>query len=290
MLKERLSAIGVVCLDVLVYEKDVSTKYITLIVKDDDINDKNIEKIVSKILSHKVKIISKEPSSVNGAIEIYMETEPNYDIAIGSSVGIKNGKNICGDAHSFVKIEEGKYMVSICDGMGSGKKARDISALTISLVEKFYRAGFENEIIINSINKLLSLTEEENYSTIDLCVIDSKKNVYDFIKLGACNGYIKRDRGEIEVIEGSNLPIGVLEDIRPHITRRLLCPMDMLILLSDGVVDSFAGVCDIKDYINSLDILNPQTLSDTIKNKAIELNGGVSKDDMTVLCVRVFET
>ena len=220
---------------------------------------------------------------------VTLTTRPNYDIAFGSSSINKMGKLVSGDSKTLVKLNDGKFMVSICDGMGSGVNAHNISSLTISLIEDFYRAGFDNEIIISSVNKLLSLTEDENFSTIDLCIIDTKKNIYDFIKLGATSGYLKRHRGECEEIKSSGLPVGVLEEIRPHITKKLINPFDMLVFVSDGVSDSFENKFDLKSFILNSDAINPQTLSEEILDKALSLNTNIANDDMTVVCVRVFD-
>ena len=289
-IKEELSYKDIVCLECVVYEKHISEKNISLIVKTDTINDKTIEKIVSKIVNNKLKIKSIEPSEIMGASIINMSTVPNYDIAFGSSMMTKLGMKVCGDSQSLIKIEDGKYMVSICDGMGSGVKAHSISKLTISLIENFYRAGFDNDIILSSVNKLLSLNEDENFSTIDLCIIDGRKNIYDFIKLGASNGYLKRNKGECEEIVSSGLPVGVLEEIRPHITKKLINPFDMLIFVSDGVSDSFENKMNLKTFVAGLDIINPQVLSEKILSQALELNSNIARDDMTVICVRVFES
>jgi len=287
-IKEELSYKNIVCLECAVYEKDISNKYVNLIIKTDTINEKIIEKIVSKITNNKLTIKSIEPSEIMGSSLVSLVTMPNYDIVFGSSSVNKFGKRVSGDSHSLVKLDDGKFMVSICDGMGSGNKAHSISNLTISLIENFYRAGFENEIILSSVNKLLSLTEEENFSSIDLCIIDGKKNIYDFIKLGATNGYLKRDKGECEEIQSNGLPVGVLEEISPHITKKLINPFDMLVFVSDGISDSFENKMDLKLYISSLDTINPQTLSEEILNKALDFNQNIAKDDMTVVCVRVF--
>lgn len=285
---EELSYKNIICIECVIYEKDISEKIIHLIVKNDTIDDNMIIKIVSKVLNNKLIIQSIEPAEIIGASIVTIASAPNYDIAFGSSSVNKTGMVVSGDSQSLIKLDNDKYMVSICDGMGSGAKAHSISRLTISLIENFYRAGFENEVILNSVNKLLSLTEEENFSTIDLCIIDCKKNIYDFIKLGATNGYLKRHRGECEEIQSSGLPIGVLEEIRPHITKRLISPYDMLVFVSDGVSDSFENKCDLRLYVSTLDIINPQTLSQNILDKALSLNGGIARDDMTVICVRVF--
>ncbi len=109
------------------------------------------------------------------------------------------------------------------------------------------------------------------------------------MKLGATTGYLKRENGECEKIESSGLPIGVLEEIRPHITKKLINPFDMLVFVSDGITDSFENKLDLCLYISHLDIINPMLLSQNILDKALSLNSGIAIDDMTVVCVRVFE-
>ncbi len=287
-IKERLGYVGIVCIECVVYEKSPTTKIINLIVKNTQYNDNRLIKIINKILKSKYMITSVKPSQLVGAVDVVLKNKPNYDIVFGSSFVSKNGQIECGDNHLVTNINEGTYMVSICDGMGSGKEASRISKLTLSLIEKFYRAGFSHSRILSTINKLLTLNEGESFSTIDLCVIDARKNIYDFIKLGATNGYIKRATGEVEVVSSSGLPVGVIENIAPHITELLISNMDMVILMSDGVSDILCD--DIKNILISLDTINPQLLSEQIIDKALDMNGGVSKDDMTVVCVRVFES
>ena len=287
-IREDLNFKNIICYDVAIYEKDIQTKSVNLIIKTDTINNKLIEKTVSKIVGCKLQISEIVSSEYPDASLVSLVPKPNYDVAYGCSTITKAGKVYSGDNKSLIKIDDGKYMVSICDGMGSGKDAYSISALTISLIEKFYMAGFDNDTILNSVNKLLSITEEENFSTIDLCIIDARKNMYDFIKLGATCGYLKRNKGECEVIDSSGLPVGVLEEIRPHITKKIISPFDTLVFVSDGVTDSFEGRVDLAEYIRNSDIINPLTLSKNILAKALELNGGIAQDDMTVICVRVF--
>ncbi len=287
-IKEELSYKNIICYASFVDEKDAYSRYVNLIVKTESIDKVLIEKIVSKIIGVKLMIKNVSPNDADTSM-VYMVTKPNFDIAYGSCGITKTGKIVSGDSKSILKIDDGKYMVSICDGMGSGKNAHSISALTISLIENFYKCGFDNDTILNSVNKLLSLTEEENFSTIDLCLIDGKKNTYDFVKLGATTGYLKRENGECEKIESSGLPIGVLEEIRPHITKKLINPFDMLVFVSDGITDSFENKLDLCLYISHLDIINPMLLSQNILDKALSLNSGIAIDDMTVVCVRVFE-
>ena len=54
-------------------------------------------------------------------------------------------------------------------------------------------------------------------------------------------------------------------------------------------IDAFSSSTDFINYLQTANVKNPQTLADRILSRAIELNGGARKDDMTVLCIRIFK-
>lgn len=284
---EELTYKNIVCYEAIVYEESQTNKSVSLLLKNEAINKESLEKAVSAACKTKMSITSSDISTVPNALCVFFKNSPNYDLVFGSASVSKGGKLKNGDAHSLIKIDNGKYILSLCDGIGSGEKAQKISSLSISLIENFYKAGFDNDTILNSINKLLSLNNEENFSSVDLCVMDFHNNMLDFIKLGATYGFVKNSGGT-EVIESSGLPIGVLEEMRPHITRKYVESFDTIILLSDGISDAFDNKSDLQDYINGLSSTNPQTIADDIMDRAKDLNNGVIKDDMTVLVVRIF--
>ena len=61
-----------------------------------------------------------------------------------------------------------RRLFAISDGMGSGDGAAEASAGAISMVENFYRAGFDNAVILSLVNKLLCLTSDDNFTSIDI--------------------------------------------------------------------------------------------------------------------------
>ena len=255
---------------------------------DENIDKTKIEKLISKIIGSKMYIESVNDSDIKNTKEVVLKTRPNYDIVFGSSACTKTGKILSGDTHSLIKIDDGKYMVALCDGMGSGEKAHTISDLTITLIENFYKAGFDNDIILNSVNKLLSLNTDESFSALDICVLDLRKNLMDFIKLGSPYTFIKH-KFETECINSSGLPIGVLEEMRPHITKKAFSDYDMIVLVSDGVMDAFGDGEELKNFINNQSTTNPQTLSDQVLDRAVELVEGKCEDDFTVVAVRIYD-
>lgn len=284
---EELSYKNMMCYEALCYEKSANELVVTLLIKTLNLNQKVLEKVVSKICGTKMCVSSTDKASIGGAVVLTLKSASKYDIVFGSASSTKIGSSNSGDTHSLIKIADGKYLMAICDGMGSGGKAYKKSSVAISLIENFYKAGFDNEIILNSVNKLLSLNSEETFSAVDVCVLDLNSAICDFIKLGATYGFIKR-QSETVVIDSSGLPLGVLDEMKPHITKSLVQPNDIIILVSDGVTDAFYNKEEIVNFINDIDIINPKTIADSILKRAMELNDNIAKDDMSVMVVRMF--
>jgi stage II sporulation protein E len=171
--------------------------------------------------------------------------------------------------------------------MGTGVKAHRMSAMTLGLIENFYKAGFDNDIILESVNKLLAVNNQESYSTLDVCLLDLENEIADFVKVGAPFGMIKRESG-VEIVEGGALPIGALDTISPITNKTTVGTKDVIILATDGIVDAFETQENLVDYVSQLACNNPQTIAESILNEAVVLNNMSAKDDMTVLVARTY--
>ena len=193
-----------------------------------------------------------------------------------------------GDSFTFTKLSHNKILLSVCDGMGSGEVAQQTSDTTISLIENFYRAEFDDQTILSTVNRLLSMQMADNYTAVDVATIDLSNATCDIIKVGSPVCFIK-SREQTEKIAGTGaLPVGILETIQPSIIKKMLNPGDIVILMSDGVVDAFDNDEKLQVYINNLSSQNPQEICDQILQKALLLDDGQAKDDMTVLAARIY--
>lgn len=286
---EELGFKNILCAEAVVYEQSPWKRNVTLVVRNENLNNTIVEKIVSKACGGRMIIYNSAPADVPNSTVLSLQNSANYDIVFGQASCSKTGVLQSGDTHALTKIDDGKYMIAVCDGMGSGERAERDSSLAISLIENFYKAGFDNEIILNSVNKLLSLNNEETFSALDVCVLDMRQNTCDFIKLGAPYGFIKHKTGT-DVVESYGLPIGVLEEMQPQITKTIIQDFDNIILVSDGITDAFRTKEGLKLFINNIESTNPQTMADEILDAAIEKSRGICKDDMTVIVVRIFPT
>lgn len=211
-----------------------------------------------------------------------------FDAVFGIAFAKKDNSAVSGDTHSVMRISGDKFLVALSDGMGSGENAQNISSASLSLIESFYKAGLSAPFILNTVNKLLTINTEDSFTALDVSVIDLKTCTADFIKYGCPYGFIINDNG-IKIVEGSSLPLGILEELKPTVCHAKLDDDDLLMLLSDGVSDAFGSSGEVIDFLRTVPAKNPQALADGVLEKAITLNGGAKKDDMTVLAVRIFK-
>lgn len=285
---DELTYYNIICIDVVVFEKDVWTQMASVVVRNADSEKPRIVDVVSKVCGSKMAVYESFPCSRPGYTVINLKTAPRYDCLFGVSQKTKNGSQISGDTYSIIKLDGEKLLFAISDGMGSGKKAEETSELSISLVESFYKAGFDNDLILSTVNKLLNLHKEEIFSALDIAVVDEKNGLVDFIKMASPNSYILNEDG-CQVVEAGALPIGIVEETKPLIKKHVIKAKDFVLLFSDGISDSFGNDDELKECIKSIKTKNPQEFADELLERALACNNGYAVDDMTVLVVKILD-
>lgn len=283
----RLLSHNIQCREVLLYAEKHNDVSVVIIVKADNVYNPILEKVITETLKFKMVLEKVVPMEDGEYVSVQFRKNSKYDCVFGLASCNKAGNLECGDCHSILRLGKDKFLLALCDGMGSGTKAHKISAMTLGLIENFYKAGFDNEIILESVNKLLAVNNQENYSTLDVCLLDLDKEIADFIKVGAPFGLIKRDNN-IELVEGGALPIGALDSITPAVYKTTISTKDVVIMCTDGITDAFNGHENMIEFVSKFASTNPQTIAETILAEALRLNEMSAKDDMTVLVVRTY--
>ena len=258
---------------------------ITLLYDKKDFDEQAAENVLSDRFG---VLFEKKYSAVVGGrtIAATYGKKTTYSCAYGVSSVTKFSSQKSGDMHSVERLGNDKILVALSDGMGSGESASLTSAAAITLIEAFYKAGFKSKTVLPLVNKILSSVTEDDFSAVDICVLDSDSGHCDFIKIGAPYGFILSKEG-VRFLEGSSLPLGILDVLTPTVASTTLKKGDILILLSDGVTDAFGSSSDVIDYLKTAPLLNPQELSDSVVKRALALSDGIAEDDMTAFCVRI---
>ena len=283
----RLLSLNIQCREVLLYTEKNDEISAVLVVKSEHSYNPIIEKVLTETLKVPMQITKITPLEESDFNSIQLKKKSRYDCVFGLASCNKAGNAECGDCHSIIRLGANKFLLALCDGMGAGKSAHKLSAMTLGLIENFYKVGFDNDVILESVNKLLAINNQENYSTLDVCLIDLEKEIADFIKVGSPFGLIKRE-SNIEVVEGGALPIGALDSISPSTFKTTISTKDIVILVTDGIVDVFETSENMIEFVSRLATNNPQTIAEAILNEALNISGMSAKDDMTVLVARTY--
>lgn len=285
---DELTYYNIICIDVVVFEKDIWTQMASVVVRNIDSDKPKIAEIVSKVCGKKMAVFEVFPCSRPGYTVVNLKTAPKFDCIFGVSQKTKNGSNVSGDTYSIVKLDGDKILFAISDGMGSGEKAEKTSELSISLVENFYKAGFDNDLILSTVNKLLALHKEEIFSALDIAIVDERSGIVDFIKMASPKSYILSE-DDCRVIDAGALPIGIVEETKPLINKNVVQSKEFIILISDGISDSFENDEELKECIKSIKTKNPQEFADDLLERALACNNGYAVDDMTVIVIKILD-
>ncbi len=283
---DELKKKGIIFNEIMCFLNNDEFEY-NIVIKNDYIKNGKLLTAVKEITGKEYVIVLKTAVSLN-TFALTLKRAPILDAAFGIAVKTKDGSTVSGDTHSLTKIDEGKFLIALSDGMGSGLRAENTSSTAISLIESFYKAGLDSKLILSMVNKILALNTDDNFSAMDVLTVNLFDLTADFVKIGAPYSFILSDSA-IKIVEGSSLPLGILDDLSPTGCTLTLLEGSMVIMITDGVSDAFGSSTDLVDFLRTLDNRNPQYVADSIINKALNLDRNVPKDDMSVLAVRIFK-
>lgn len=254
-----------------------------------------IEKVVSLVLG---RMMIRENTDCymkgkTGQCALKLIEEEPFRVTTGVARAAKHDNMVSGDSYTFMNNGGGKFIIALSDGMGSGERAASQSRAAINLLEQFMESGFDKDTTIKLINSILLLkSNEEAFSTIDLTLVDLYDGRVEFVKIGAVPTYIKR-KGKVEVVRSASLPAGILENIELELINKKVESGDIIIMMTDGIIDSFIkgkdGDKTIYEFIEKINNINPQRIADIILDKAYENCGGKPVDDMMVLVAKVWK-
>lgn len=200
-------------------------------------------------------------------------------------------EKISGDSFTFGEIEN-THFSALSDGMGIGRKANEESKVAISLLERLMEANADKDIILKTINSVLRVkSNEEMFATLDLAFIDLYAGKLQMIKTGAPATFIKK-KDRVDMISDGTLPVGILRDVDFNLYEEYIEDGDIIIMMSDGVLDANRYIYDSEDWmkniIMNINSINPQVIANEIL-ATVRGVASIDTDDMTVLVTKVWK-
>ena len=194
-----------------------------------------------------------------------------------AAVRKKEGETVCGDNHLTLHTDDGRGILLLSDGMGTGARAGAMSRRALELVGSFVRSGCSlAESTAAVLPVLAARFEEWGFVILDLAEISLFTGRASLLKYGAAPGFLLRE-GRGTRLEARALPAG-LEPMEgePPVVQLRLREGDRLVLLSDGVWDGGRT----EELLRENAGLEGQALANLLVEDAAGRGGS---DDMTVL-------
>lgn len=197
------------------------------------------------------------------SVSLYFEEEPIFSCLTAAACATEETESVSGD-----------------------------SGRIVDLTERILDAGLGPDMAMLFLNGMAGAEGDENrMATLDLCRIDLYRGECETVKAGGAAGFIKRS-DRVEKIQSRQLPLGMSasEDISEK--KWQLNSGDLVILVSDGVVQNWPcgdGEYLLEQKIASLNVSSPVDLANLILRYAIRQCGGKIRDDMTVLVTGIWK-
>lgn len=249
-------------------------------------NNTDIE-LIQNILTNVLEepIVFNPESSIGTRLNFL--SDDKFVMAVGNSEITKKDSKISGDGILSIRLKDGKYLLALSDGMGSGEEARQSSNKALKMLENLLLSGFDKNTSISLINTSLMNQNEEIFATLDIAIIDLYKGNIELMKSGACPTYIK-SKNKVQVIKSNSLPTGIIDNSNQLETfDRDITAGEIMLMCTDGILDSNVEYKNkelwIKYLLEDIETTNTKKIADLLLNEAVDNSYGVAKDDMSVV-------
>ena len=243
--------------------------------------------ILSKVLKRRMLASDEKKELV-----VFREYEKLH---VDCFVATKKAENsiVLGDSYKIVNSENDKFMMLLSDGMGTGIEANKISNSLVELFSEMSRVGLNPGIVTNMLGSFIQyISNTEKIVTLDTMSVDLLTGECEFLKIGGAPTFIIK-KNDVEIIYCDSLPLGILDRVDFLEEKRLLEPDDIIVSVSDGVVDSKRDMVNkefwVSTFLKRLEISEPQIIAEELLAKTIENYNNVIKDDITIIVSKICE-
>ncbi len=204
-----------------------------------------------------------------------------YRLSIGCAQRSYQDGPLCGDSCESFFDGQGRAVLMISDGMGSGGRAAVEGAMTTSLLGQLIKAGFGFDNSLGVVNSaLMCKSRDEALSTLDVACFDLYTGHLQLMKAGAPLTLIRKN-GKVISCDTASLPVGILRDISFEHSEIRLKEGDIVLMVSDGAICS--GTDWMEAELTAAGQFTAQQLAERIVQQARLRRLDGKDDDITAL-------
>jgi stage II sporulation protein E len=208
----------------------------------------------------------------------------NFSVTVAFKSRAGSETEVSGDSSVCFESRDDKFFSLISDGMGKGDTAKATSGFVTDFMRRALELGADKETVIRLANGIIRSRGTECSATVDLFELDLISGESTFVKSGAASSYVKRD-SSIFRIRSRTAPIGLMKTIDAEKIRVEIRDGDYVIMLSDGIVDSFDDAPWLLEFL-SRDV-SPDVSEYAREILDLAVKNATSGDDMSVTVMKI---
>jgi sigma-B regulation protein RsbU (phosphoserine phosphatase) len=217
---------------------------------------------------------------------------PGLEIAGASHPAQETG----GDYFDFFPMSEDHWGIAIGDASGHGIGAALLVAETRAYLRAFALTDMDPGEVLDSVNqRLVEDIAADHFVTLFLGRLHPLTRSLVYSNAGHLPAYVLDGRGEVKmVLQSTGLPLGLVPTSDfPKGPEVQLDPGDLVFLLSDGIVEAFAGDATQFGMGRTLDVVRahrhepPGEIIAALMREVREWSRSSQADDMTAIVIKV---
>lgn len=223
-----------------------------------------------------------QPVEVSAEKDIHLRAREGdaFCVEVGVAERAKDGEACSGDQHMSFTTEDGRAVIMLSDGMGSGISAAETSRDALEFIAGFARAGSgvcESALAVTP--ALSARMAERGFVTLDLLEINLLDGRCKIAKFGASPTYVVSG-GKTRAFLSRALPAGLENGESEPAEEFDLAESSAIYMMSDGVADVVSA-----QFLQEIDT-DGNSAAEAILERAIEA-GEAPLDDMTAIVINV---
>jgi serine phosphatase RsbU (regulator of sigma subunit)/pSer/pThr/pTyr-binding forkhead associated (FHA) protein len=171
-----------------------------------------------------------------------MPEVPGYELFGGNAPS----RGVSGDYYEVLERDGGRECVLlVADVSGKGMAASLLTGYLEALTSVPIEEGLEPDEVFNRVSKPFHRrTPSNRFATMILAVLEPESGRLRYANAGHSPGFVVRDSAELEWLQPTGMPIGILADAEYGLDETVLGPGDVLVLYSDGYTEAENPVGD----------------------------------------------
>lgn len=193
-----------------------------------------------------------------------------------------------GDFYDIFDLEDNKVAIMVGDVSGKGVEAASFTSLVKNTVKAYAYHETSPAIVMSKANDIIIKSSPANiFVSMFFGILDKATGLITYCNAGHPAALIKRENGDIAMLENTSTVLGVMEQ-ECECEQSTLGKKDLMVIYTDGLTEArnkkdFFTEEKLLDIIDRSTADKPRKLAQTIFQEVLSFSNGTLSDDIVLM-------